>query len=455
MRIPSGLNDHNLYRQRRAPPRSSLHAYRRLLRLALALTLVIVVMREASRPKWYTTFFPETVEPSNHPSRLAHGNVTTRYANRGEGVASVAGDEDEQWPPWWDSRWAFRDAVAALRPASKEALIAELARHRQDPASAGGENTREVTSSNLDDASGSDDIDSLVAASTLREALIELREHWPPESSPDAVDGDRLRQLPLGRDSLTDRTLATQIQTALDLDAISRVDPASVWKSRETVAFYRSLESPEAMWFGNRPSSPGAIALLQQPEVYLHRPIATVASVARVTRREAVENPLGIESYWELWLRPRDGSDQPIAFFALELPGAISTLAGLPYVSDGPIFRFEGTFLKRLAYRSETGSQLAPAIVGRVVVAKTTADDDTTGLSGRSTAEAPNAWVLLVIAAGLGVGLAALLFWRLRRLDERSRGLRRSGETFSPTWQSTSHRPLDTDQAQESDDRMG
>ena len=59
MRIPSQFNEDSLYRRggRSAQPAQS---YRRLLRLVLGLALVVVIMRQASRPEIYQAFFGDT-----------------------------------------------------------------------------------------------------------------------------------------------------------------------------------------------------------------------------------------------------------------------------------------------------------------------------------------------------------------------------------------------------------
>ena len=92
MRIPSQFNDETLYGRRAKRP-SSAHAYRRLLRLAIALVLVIVLMGQASQPRVWRIFFgdpqAEAIEAdqglpvaNSNSSAIAFSNTSSNRAAR-------------------------------------------------------------------------------------------------------------------------------------------------------------------------------------------------------------------------------------------------------------------------------------------------------------------------------------------------------------------------------------
>lgn len=295
MRIPSGLNDGNLYRRSHEKSVQQTQ-YRRLLRLVLALILVLVAMKQAGRPALYSIFFSE-------PSTLLP--VPARPANQ-----------------------------------------------------------------SLDDyadfAKSADSADS---------------------------DGD-----------LADQALQRPRRELADF---ASVDDGVTWKPEDGPAFYRLLEgSPVQALAQQQPRRVGVISLLQQPDVYLRTPIVLNAKVARVTKLEAKRNDFGITHYWEIWLQPLDGSNHPVAFYTRQVPNPIGQLDGTAYVSEGPVVDIAGIYLKRLAFQSAAGSDLAPAIVGRF---QSTAPPP----AGFSTVpdEQPqlSPWYLVLASAVVGVGGAMVI----------------------------------------------
>ncbi len=89
MRIPSGLNDGNLYRRRdQKSPEPA--AYRRLLRLILALVLILVVMQQAGKPGVYKIFFsqPAQSKPATPLRPRATVKLDMRPAEPGDSAFS-------------------------------------------------------------------------------------------------------------------------------------------------------------------------------------------------------------------------------------------------------------------------------------------------------------------------------------------------------------------------------
>ncbi|MGV3483519.1 MAG: hypothetical protein ACO1RT_03765 [Planctomycetaceae bacterium] len=322
MRIPSGLDDGNLYR--RSNQKSVNQAtYRRLFRLVLGLILVLVLMKQAGNPRAYRVLFSEP------PRRVVLPSVTNPE------LRTQDTDSDE----------------AADSPLDGEA--AQAARERAQ-----------------------------------REAEYEQ----------------------------------AQIATMSD---------GAIWKPQDQWVFYRVLEgTPLASLAGKPPRQVGVISLLQQPDVYLRTAIAMSGNVARVTRQTAQENDFGIRSYWELWLQPLDGSNRPVAFYTRELPPELRPWAGNEFISAGPIVDVQGVYLKRLAYQSAAGSELAPALVGHIHAiesdslgsladgterARAASNDQHPGAATPAAAQRdsnpnqPGLGYMVLIAAVLGIGIAMLI----------------------------------------------
>lgn len=320
MRIPSGLNDGNLYRRDEKSQQQT--QYRRLLRLILAFVLILVVMKQAGEPTIYRIFFSE---PQN-PSLLS-------------------------------------------TPPAKESL-----------------------SDSADSADPADSPQGNGAATAAREQV-------------------------------------AQEQAAQEQTDLANVDDGATWKPRDSPAFYRLLEgTPLRSMAANMPRRVGVISLLQQPEVYLRTRVSLSANVARVSRLDAKVNDYGITDYWEIWLQPLDGSNRPVAFYTRHVPEHVSQLVGAEYVSDGPAVEVEGVYLKRLAYRSAAGSELAPAIIGRI---ESPPPIPAALLPVRVAPSRPSLGLLVLAAAVLGIGAAITITMVTAASSRRTRQARLAGQHAS------------------------
>ena len=84
-----------------------------------------------------------------------------------------------------------------------------------------------------------------------------------------------------------------------------------------------------------------------------------------------------------------------------------------------------GRFLKRLAYRSGAGADLAPVVVGRITYAPyAEGEQPTLPNTDTTTVSTSKFWLLTSISCIGGVALAMLLMWRTSVLARESRNLR-------------------------------
>lgn len=376
MRIHSALTEDNLYRRRRVPE-VKLRPYRRLFRLGLAVILIILVIREAGNPALYRVFLPAD-GPVGRPAPTS----TTR-------ILVAAGQSLPDAPSVNDS--------AAPGKALRERL-------------------RYVVDSLTDE-------DAMRMMGLLSETRKALPPAVPEEQPGTVADGPEfdVAWLHSWVADVDNPTVARGLQHELDRWAIDRVDAASVWKGVDSAAFYRFLD-PSAIeaWRDQPALQASIIALLQQPDVYLKRRVLLRGSVARAIRRVAKSNPFGIEEYWELWLRPADASERPWVLFTATVPPAVAAIPDDQTVKEGPSVWAEGIYLKRLAYRSAAGKELAPAIVGILQAAEVASPAS----AGTPVARRELGWLAGAILIGLSV--AALLFIPSYRSAKRSAAARRA-----------------------------
>lgn len=383
MRIPSALTEDNLYRRRRISE-LKLRPYRRLLRLGLAVILVILVMREAGNPALYRAFLPPD-DSGGQPNPGPSNRVSVATAPTHPETAAV-GDSNE--------------GVTA----SDKAL---------------GERLRYVVDS-LTDEDAIRMLGLLSGPQPTQPPADPDQQAMPVAEGPDR-DAEWLRSWVADAD---DPAVAQGLRRELDLWALRRVDAAAVWKRVDSVAFYRFLNPAAVAEWRDQPATQASIiSLIQQPEIYLKRRVLLPGRVARAIRRTATTNPLGIDDYWELWLRPTDASERPWVLFTATVPPHVAAIPADQTVEEGPLVLAEGLYLKRIAYRSAAGRELAPAIVGILQMAE--GSDPVQSVAPAAPVEHREGW-WLVGAVLVGLSVAALLFIPSYRSARRSAAARRA-----------------------------
>ena len=413
MRIPSQFNEDNLFR-RGNRRNESAQTYRQLLRLAIGLTLVIVVMRQASKPAVYQPFFGEPASSVGGASAAGGGSPQTHTALEAgfgkdvQGVTISAEDREvanllaSELPPkdqrQWVvtlSRWQFGRPIEQL-PASVDTVLARL---------------QELTSiSDQQRLAWKIMIDSLQSSSSQENA-----HPTPPEQA-------------AAKPTSLDRPRIAAFLAALDDAAAGRVVDGSVWRSGDFDLFYRYLDQSSGLPDDGVATS-GVLPLLQQPEVFRNQLVRSSGTVARSQRINAKDNPYGIDEYWQLWIRPTDGADRPLVAVVPDVPGLVEAVGPDGIEHEGPRVTIVGRFFKRLAYQSALGADLAPVVIGRIVSAPITEDElaaaDQPGRPNQSEyASGRILWVTLTVAGLFGLSLALLTMWRTSVMAKRARQLR-------------------------------
>ncbi len=457
MRIPSQFNQDSLYR-RDNRQRDSAREYRRLIRLALGLAIVVVVMRQASRPAMYQTFF----DPSSTAETGGLGNGDPGIGDPGIGDPGTGdpGSGDRPDPPQGAvgrriqfagspasetkgeigitavDRTIANQIVAELLPSDQRLWMVALSQWQE------GRPVQLVPSSIESLSSTLASMDSIseqqrtnwqrmlqsVSAASGRSDGNDVAnspgEQGAPEGSlsPANPSGD---EPSTHQPSANERPQVMAMLAALDNAASSRVEDGSVWRAGDFDSLYRFLDQAKRLPQGPVAAT-GVIPLLQQPDVFRNQWVRIAGTVARTERMEAQENPWGSTHYWQLWLRPIDGADRPMVAIVPNVPESVGSIGATSTKLEGPEIVVVGKYLKRLAYQSGVGADLAPVVVGQITKAPISEDE----LARRSNAEAPDQshsiWLPILLACLLGVASAVLVMWRSAAAANRARELRAS-----------------------------
>ncbi len=415
MRIPSQFNDDNLYGRR--PKRGeTLETNRRLLRLVLGLALVFVVMKQASNPAIYQTFFSPSNSQKVPSTQLVAGGMQGQSSDPNSQIAfgrvhQKDLDADVHDP---EDRKVAAAVTESLLPSDRRLWVVVLARWTT------GRRVQEIPST-VDEITQvlGDDTQLAEIGSPRRQVWIELL---------DAISKAVLdNEMPEPDAAL----LAAAKAWLAELDRLSAAEvvDGTVWRSGDAASMYRYLDQAPFLSADNVAAS-AVVPLLQQPDVYRTRMVTLAGSVARAERIEARDNAFGIQQYWHLWLRPDEGAQRPILAIVPDVPEIVAEVGEDSSLDEGPQITLVGRFLKRLAFRNEVGADLAPVVVGRLILVPVSAEQlqQASASDGQSSRLA----LLMLIATILGVAIAAVAMWRTSVMAKRTR-LLRSAHRQTPT----------------------
>ncbi|QDV65267.1 hypothetical protein [Crateriforma conspicua] len=344
MRIPSQLDQDGLYpmpgRRFAAPggrPGGG-QSWRKVIRLAIALALVLVVMGRAADPKYYRVFFPETPQK----------------------VAFAASDQP------------------AIRPGSPQ------------------------------QSSFSDAVDEAMAGQGgVAEAEMAKPELADSRSNPGAEADEPGLGSSKGAGDVSDEELAQMLERVID---------GATWRGEDNDAF-RALRAIADRASTEDAAEIGVLPLLQQPDLYRG---SKVRIRGRAVRCDVVED------YFQVWIKPADGTNRPALAIVNQVPDSLRKLSGGTY-TNGPELEVIGRFLKRLAYRSGKGADVVPVVIGRIDQIERSAVSDALSIPDVSTPISAGTWIWFAAASAAGVLLAVGIFWHSQRQSRRIRKQRQSG----------------------------
>ncbi len=158
-------------------------------------------------------------------------------------------------------------------------------------------------------------------------------------------------------------------ELALDRMLLENIRDASVWRSFERPTLLRHLDRAHQLLPKLTTTSQStpirSVLLSASPETYRGSFVRMRGKVVLEPKTNTLEDPyFGTLTYHVLWIDPADESTQPVCLFSID---PFPWNAASPETSE---IEFEGVFLKRLAYRSKRGADVAPLLIGRIVTAE-------------------------------------------------------------------------------------
>lgn len=397
----------------------------RLLRLVLMLALAIAVMRQLQEPQFFQALFPGLSDrPTLTPENLAA--LTTGQPLLVAEPSDRAGGDGAAADP--RLRQQVAQTLRQLSDSDIIALIGELAARWPALTSSAAQSARPESPAESDlpgtvpDAVPDGESDADAASVWSEDWVRQLDRAYQLAIDGEAAEGSIVPP------RWGDAAVLTALQDAVDDWLIDRTSAAAVWTGNDRLAFYRLLTGPLPKRRTAAASQASAVSLIQQPEAYLHRRVVLPGTVARSIRHDQpvdppADSPFALSGYWEVWIRPDDGSARPVVIYTADVPAAIADVGADSFEPVGPDVLVDGVYLKRIAYQSQAGRELAPAIVGdlhlvQAAVVPPPADNSTSPPSAGSW------WLILLGTATFGIALAGWLGWQANRARTRARRLR-------------------------------
>ncbi len=226
--------------------------------------------------------------------------------------------------------------------------------------------------------------------------------------------------------SVEQRESLEAMQQSLDRAAISRVEDHTVFRTRESAAWFRILELLQQMdnqqLARGSHGQVGCLQLSEQSDFYRGKLVRLRGTAKRGYRVTAPGNPLGIQEYSVLYLRPQD-TDSPVVLFCLETPAGFPRLESRD--KEGKITELNeplavtGFYFKSWVYLAEKDAFSAPLLLARSA-------DWANSIPTQVRQTTPSGHALLLIfgvTAMLAITVAALVYARTRWQGVTSRKL--------------------------------
>ncbi len=211
-----------------------------------------------------------------------------------------------------------------------------------------------------------------------------------------------------------------EIQSLVDELDLAAIRDGAVARPSEWNAWFRFIErlratSPDEL----EQQSIGVVSFLQlhkQPRAYRGKVVTIRGQVRLGYRVSAPNNIYGVKQYSLLWLKPRGGPNTLVAVYCLETPG-------LPKLKHKDLDRgvteldheveITGYFFKKWAYRSRDGIRTAPKILARSAVVESA--------PGWQTVTPPSNQLLTLVVLGAVLGglVIGIAFFQLNQWPSR------------------------------------
>ena len=393
------------------------------------LFLVIYAMMEARKPEnwaWMGFADPTTVAPI-----VPDGEV---QINVPKSSATAAADSDPSLPTENETKWAARwRSTGSARSLFWDWLLDQLNQRQKVELFRMLRELRDLGEISLDNQSSLRELIRLL--SDKRQRFHALLLEWTTnQESSEAARAKYVDQLfalqqiwsgqlqPLLEKSAAGATLSseetTELQTLwtiLEASASSRVrDRTLLGREAEGLAWMFFLDQALRTEGSVDPIPVPMVQLLAQPEVYRGKWVPIEGTLVRARALPAQPNPLGVETYFELWIRPSSRANVPYCVYVLELPDAFPQLTGRLDALEEPI-EMTGLLFKLRVFQSTDGSAECPLLVARSFPWQ----------PGDSAAPRPTSATVSRTMLWAALGLAIVAGWFVARTVYRTTSQRR------------------------------
>jgi hypothetical protein len=161
------------------------------------------------------------------------------------------------------------------------------------------------------------------------------------------------------------------LKLALDSKLLDGVFDCEPWWPKERVALVRTWQRLGLLrdLLANNQTSLSRIPKVNVPQIASEshslrgRPIRLEGTIVKLDRPQSIEKSgFGQWSYQDVWLRPNDASNQPVC---VSVP--VLNVDSNTKLEEGTQVVVCGFFIKRIAYASERGAEVGPAILAAYV----------------------------------------------------------------------------------------
>lgn len=155
-------------------------------------------------------------------------------------------------------------------------------------------------------------------------------------------------------------------EQALETAMLPSLRDDAPWRAIEYRPLHRLLQRAKQHW-GLRPDQAPPLInpsdLTAQPEYYRGQVVQWIGRIVQgPTSEKLVDEACGDLDYWVAWVKPLDGSRQPICVYLAE-PLESSIPESGSVASESPTMAFTGVFAKRLTYAAQNDVASAPVVI--------------------------------------------------------------------------------------------
>ncbi|MCA9195889.1 MAG: hypothetical protein KDA87_00060 [Planctomycetales bacterium] len=192
----------------------------------------------------------------------------------------------------------------------------------------------------------------------------------------------------------------------IDATRLTEIQDDTVFQAREAEPWFYVLEclkrTSEAEVQANSVGRIGFAQLFQQTAELRGQVVEIHGSLRRIVEKQATQNQMGIDRYWQCWIKPEGATNSPVVVYCLDLPDGLTPAVEMQV----PVTCF-GVCYKRWPYQAQEEMILAP-----VLLAKTMQSQQNPSVAGRELPSRTTVLGMLVASATIALIVVVWVFKR-------------------------------------------